>query len=283
MRADNSFEEKVNRCLHQDRLPFKTTSQEEARVAVMAQTANVYQLKSRFAFMKVAAAVLVLVLGSFSIYYLMGNTTIENMQDRTAMHSLPDGSTVVLKRGSAVNYNSSHWFFKRNIELKNGQAYFEVEKGKKFVVSTSFGNVTVLGTSFDVNINDNNIIVGCKSGAVQVDVQNFEPVVLTSGKELNFNLRSIVAAEVDPSAIAAWTDSMFVFNEVPISEVLETLEMETNYKFEYPENMALKYSGRVNLNLQMDEILEIVCVPLGLVYSTDPSKREIYIYKKEEL
>lgn len=283
MSRDNLFEEKLNRCLSQDRLPFKTTSQDEARKAVMARTVVVYHLKTRIAFLKLAAAALIFVLGSLWVYYLLGATTVQNMHSRTFTHILPDGSSIVLKRGSTVKYNTSSWFLNRKVELVAGRAFFEVEKGKKFVASTALGSVSVLGTSFDINLSDNNFIVACKSGAVQVNVGNYAPVILTSGNELNLNLRKTAIEEIETSEIAAWTDSIIEFNEASLQRVFETLASETDYKFEYPQNLTLRYSGRVNLNLPIAEILEIVCVPHGLFYTIDSGNHKVYINKNKEL
>ena len=73
--------------------------------------------------------------------------------------------------GSELNYNASKWGEKRELELK-GEAFFDVEKGKRFDVNTELGKISVLGTEFNVLSRDSIFKVSCYEGLVQVTYGN---------------------------------------------------------------------------------------------------------------
>src|SRR5690554_607376 len=158
------FEEKLDYCLQKSRLPYNT-SKEEARLKTMDRIKN-HGLGSEKSgasmFVRVAAGLLVLVLGSFMAYYFMGMSVIENKNPQSAQYTLPDGSKVKLNKEAVAYYNSSVWFLNRKIKLLSGEAFFDVNPGKKFTVETEMGDISVLGTSFNVSVNNNNLKVACK-------------------------------------------------------------------------------------------------------------------------
>ena len=65
---------------------------------------------------------------------------------------LSDGSTVWLNAGSVLKYPKTFEGKVRNVELVDGQVFFDIKHmdGHPFVVKASNLNITVLGTSFDV-------------------------------------------------------------------------------------------------------------------------------------
>lgn len=65
---------------------------------------------------------------------------------------LADGTTVHLNAGSKLLY-PVRFVGKRRIVTLEGEAYFDVRKDEEhpFVVRTRFGEVTVLGTAFNIN------------------------------------------------------------------------------------------------------------------------------------
>ncbi len=79
---------------------------------------------------------------------------------------LPDRSVVHLTPGSSVSYATS--WNQREVSLK-GEAFFEVEKGKTFTVRTASGDVSVLGTSFNVYAQSLGFAVECITGKVKVE------------------------------------------------------------------------------------------------------------------
>ena len=74
------------------------------------------------------------------------------IRDRENTVLLADGTTVHLNAGSKLLY-PVRFVGKRRIVTLEGEAYFDVRKDEEhpFVVRTRFGEVTVLGTAFNIN------------------------------------------------------------------------------------------------------------------------------------
>ena len=79
---------------------------------------------------------------------------------------LPDRSVVHLTPGSSVSYTTA--WDEREVSL-DGEAFFEVEKGETFTVRTASGDVSVLGTSFNVYAQPHGFAVECITGKVKVE------------------------------------------------------------------------------------------------------------------
>ena len=276
------FEEKLDYCLKENRLPYNL-SKDEARFKTLDRIqrgAADIQKTGVSMFVRVAAGLVVLILGSAVAYYFVGMSVIENDSDRSAQYTLPDGSLVKLNNQTVAYYNASVWFLNRKIKLMKGEAFFDVMPGEKFTVETEMGDVSVLGTSFNVNVKEGNLKVACKSGSVQVKMPGSkEPIVLLAGKGLDGSISRTEILNMDSDKIGMWADTIYHFDDSIVTEVFEKLQNETDFTFVISDNIHSKYSGQINLNLPIEEILEIVCIPSGLKYSVDPDVKKIYITK----
>ena len=120
-------------------------NEQEALTAVYnKRTLNdpkVIQLNPFKKFMRVAAAAVILMLGTY--FYM--NSLDEKITTQFAENKeilLPDNSEVMLNADSQISYSKKNWTAERNIDLK-GEAFFKVAKGEKFTVATDAGTVTV--------------------------------------------------------------------------------------------------------------------------------------------
>lgn len=83
---------------------------------------------------------------------------------------LPDGSIVLLNHNSTITYNEK--FEIRRVHL-DGEAYFKVvSSNKPFIVTTKLGEISVLGTKFNVNSTDDKLEVEVESGKVKLEVDD---------------------------------------------------------------------------------------------------------------
>jgi ferric-dicitrate binding protein FerR (iron transport regulator) len=62
---------------------------------------------------------------------------------------LPDGSQAKLNSGTTISYNTFLWKLSPKVKLE-GEGYFYGKHTKGFDVATKAGEVTVLGTRFNV-------------------------------------------------------------------------------------------------------------------------------------
>jgi ferric-dicitrate binding protein FerR (iron transport regulator) len=91
-------------------------------------------------------------------------------KDNFEVVDLPDGSQVYLNRNTSVSYDKN--FNPRTIEVK-GEAFFSVVSGENpFVVQTSQGEVTVVGTEFDVKSEAEELEVEVEEGVVDLKTKH---------------------------------------------------------------------------------------------------------------
>ena len=156
------------------------------------------------------------------------NTTIA--EQKTI--SLPDGSEVVLNALSEIKFNEKDWENDRVLSLI-GEAYFKVKKGSKFTVQTTNGNVSVLGTQFNVNNKDHYFEVICYEGKVKV-TNNENDYILNPGN----SVRKINGNEPEKynsdTLFPSWIEGESSFVSVPLKYVI--LELEKQYAIKINAN-----------------------------------------------
>jgi hypothetical protein len=104
--------------------------------------------------------------------------TTETLLTKTAEYQtahLPDGSSVSLNSESKIRYNQDFSTNHRTLAL-SGEAYFDVIKGSApFIINTEYGQVTVVGTSFNVRTREDGFEVGVNEGRVDVSSETIFP------------------------------------------------------------------------------------------------------------
>lgn len=189
-------------------------------------------ISKKWRFLNIAASIILLI-GIFAYFNFYKTTTHYSDYGEQITFSLPDGSKVTLNSKSTISYNKHNWDENRSLVL-DGEAYFDVEKGKTFTVVTSLGDVSVLGTEFNVNATDTYFNVACYEGKVKVnDHSDSSTHILTptlgyqhirNKKATNHNFK-----DESPT----WLHQQSSFKSTPIKHVFETLEKHYNLKFAY--------------------------------------------------
>ena len=97
---------------------------------------------------------------------------------------LPDNSIVYLNHNSSISYDKD--FKSRKVEL-TGEAYFKVTPGATpFIITTYLGEVSVLGTEFNVKLDDEELEVEVESGTVELTTSQGNNK-LTKGQKASYN------------------------------------------------------------------------------------------------
>ena len=202
------------------------------------------------------AAVLVLIFGLSLIYI---NTLDETVTAEYAQRSeviLPDASEIVLNSGSEIHYDKRNWANERKVSLK-GEAFFKVAKGQKFTVETPDGQVTVLGTQFNVENRNGYFEVSCFEGLVRVDYQGTARELPAGTAFLVINGRIIDREGPDADA-PSWLNNESSFRSTPLGYVLDEFKRQYDLEVE-TRNVDLKqlYTGtfsNTNINLALQSI-----------------------------
>ncbi len=175
------------------------------------------------------AAGLVLFFGLYS----MLQTNLEIIVTEIGQHktiALADGSTVVLNSNSQLKYNKKQWDDKREVIL-DGEAFFNVKKGSTFTVKTPNGQVQVLGTSFDVNSDNDYFEVVCYSGKVGVKHLNDDTMIILSPSDYYRKIGHTTITGNIVAKIPSWINGESTFTKVPLKYVLSAFEKQYNVKF----------------------------------------------------
>ncbi|MBC6996416.1 FecR domain-containing protein [Neolewinella lacunae] len=194
----------------------------------------------------------------------------------TELAALPDGSTVRINAGSTLAFDATAE--SRAAELA-GEAFFEVEKATvPFVVTTAQGEVTVLGTSFNVYSRDGEMRVSCATGRVRVSFAgNSEDFLLTPGNSVALAADGTVATTATDAAEALdWLDGQSAFKNRPLAEVLRELERQFALKIDLPPGLDDQQLLSTSFpNDDADRALEIALSPLSGVTYTRSGQRVV--------
>lgn len=233
---------------------------------------------SRWRFMAMAASVTLLIgLGSVLVFNRFFSTVVEyTAQGETRSIVLPDQSEIALNVSSSVEYNENSWEDDRSVTLA-GEAYFKVNKGSRFLITTNHGTVEVLGTEF--NIRNRNAIteVICYEGTVKVTDLKGESKILEQGDFARIK-EGIMEVNWVPeiSGDAEWKNGYSTFHNSPFINVVE--ELENQYKVSV--NCETDISNRVYVGAfphdNIEEAMQLVFAPMGLEYSMTDSIIEVH-------
>jgi transmembrane sensor len=136
---------------------------------------------------------------------------------------LTDGSVVTLNTSSELRLHYSR--NERRLELRSGQAVFEVEKDteRPFIVSAGSGETVALGTVFEVYKRDDDVLVTLIEGKVAIDPQRTNrPHLLQPGEQLAYGGASeeVVRKSVDVQRASAWRARKLDFVDTPLAEAI---------------------------------------------------------------
>lgn len=141
----------------------------------------------------------------------------------------------------------------RTITLEKGQAHFKVAKGlKPFKVNTSTGIITVIGTEFDVIVNNLSTVVTVQDGTVRLEHGTYDNnfIHLTAGKQATIRqgMKITSPEQIDANRWISWAKAIkadplamafFKAEVLPRGAVLEIQAARMPYTFEV-NNHSLK-------------------------------------------
>lgn len=184
---------------------------------------------------------------------------------------LPDNSKVQLNANSDLDFKSRNWKNNRELYL-SGEAFFDVEKGQTFRVSSDEGTVEVLGTEFYVISRKDYFEVRCQEGKVRVssDKANDETILLPGNavRVLNKKMEKWDYDINEPN----WLIGESTFQNTPLSQVIISLENQFKINFDASDvDLSERFTGgftHKDLNLA----LKTVMIPMDISYSVNNNK-----------
>ena len=181
---------------------------------------------------------------------------------------LSDGTKVFLNADSELKYPVEFSDGKRIVDLK-GEAYFEVHKDslRPFIVRMNGAEVTVLGTSFNVNTygDDGQIYTTLVNGSVRVSsMKNKQEEILKPGMQSVMNVQSglLTVRKVDVEPYVAWREGRFVFRAMTLDLIMRQLQRWYDFEVFYqnPELKDYEFRGVIKRDMDLDKVLSVIKV-----------------------
>jgi ferric-dicitrate binding protein FerR (iron transport regulator) len=167
-----------------------------------------------------------------------------NTAEKPLLVNLPDGSSVLLLKGSRLSFNKESFNQSKREVYLSGEAFFEVAKNqeKPFFVYANELVTKVLGTSFTIRAfeNSQNVEVVVKTGKVSVFTQQdpqkenklkddkLEGLVLLPNEQIVLKRTELKLSRSKiekPELLTLPAQKLsFEFDDVPFGEVVETIE-----------------------------------------------------------
>lgn len=227
----------------------------------------------------IAASVLIVLLGG-GVFL-----TIQNRQTPAVVYATQSGerSTIKLADGSQLVLNFATELDvridrkTRRVTLRKGEALFTVARDDRrpFKVSVRDGEVTALGTRFQVRNEAKYVAVTLLEGRVAVDrPKTKEYAELKPGDQISFTEAALEMRRrtVDPEVVASWTTGRLLFRSTPLSEALAEVNRyaATQIRLADPALSDLPISGTFEIGdgLSVASALEAL-IPVQVVKKSE--------------
>ena len=175
--------------------------------------------------------------------------------------SLEDGTRVWLNSESTLKYPEVFTGTTREVFLE-GEAYFEVTPGNKpFIVRSTYGNVYVHGTSFNVKSykEEEKTYTTLVSGKVQVRVGDAD-YILHPSMQARVESGKVVVEKVDIKEFTAWKDGLFVFKKKRLQDVLDILSRwyDVDVFYQNLDLQDLHFTGTIQRHSNIADVLKFL-------------------------
>jgi len=213
-----------------------------------------------------AAAILVVLVGLLGLVSTY-TKEVECLPGEHQLVQLPDHSTVELNAASKLTYYPLKWKLERKLKLE-GEAYFNVKKGRKFYVRSQNGTTTVLGTSFNIYAREKEYRVTCLTGKVEVSSGDRQKVELLPNNHAELEKGKLVVKKMfEPENAIGWKNNQFFFANRPLIEVIDEIERQYAVTIQLaPELNNRNFGSNFSKKHSVEEVLDYVCKPMNLKF-----------------
>jgi len=224
-------------------------------------------------------SLLIAILGIAAYFYFtFPLTLIENKGQEEYLYAFSEGSESVITPGSSIAYDKEDFDNNRVVEL-SGEALFNVEKGDSFKVKTNAGQITVLGTSFDVwQISDHTLRVECYEGRVSVSDNGRQEVILDAGESVYLRDQSFSAKEKIKHLTPDWKRERKQYVGITVKDLIADVSRFYDYRLILEDiDMSDLFTGVIPIN-DIDKTSEYLATTLGWRYE---KKNKTYIFYRQ--
>ncbi|PWN06203.1 FecR family protein [Rhodohalobacter mucosus] len=233
---------------------------------------------------KAAAAVLLLVVSSLITVMLIresGPELLASADTSVRVVELTDGSLVTLRPNSSI-YEISLSENKQLYRL-DGEALFSVSRNtsREFSVLAGRGEVTVLGTRFNLYERDDRTRVDLIEGSVRfANTESSEEVVLEPGQAAEITDALTLSGPFTSNAdeITEWTQNRLTFRNRALNDILNELEFHYGIRIDVPSSLENELlGGSVMLDNREQTLRDLGTVLGGSFIETDSGEYEFRV------
>jgi transmembrane sensor len=212
-------------------------------------------------------------------------TILEASKVENSMMKLPDGSTVILEKGTTLilspDFNMSQT---REVKLV-GKAFFDIkhDETKPFIIHSGSVNTTVLGTAFDITsrAGSRSVKVNVIRGRVRVEDQatHWMTILPKDFQVEFFEKEAPRKIAVNAAKELSWNQGDLEFNDISVGDAQSRLEEQFGYRISINDaslrNTTFTYSMRRKETTE--SFMKSICAFIGASYKIDYKNKIISI------
>ena len=228
-----------------------------------------------------AASVMLLLIGFGTLYMTERNkpewVSVVTVAGQLKDVYLPDSTLVSMAGSSTLRYDAKKYGKEGRVVEMKGKAFFLVKRNeaRPFSVHTAVTEVTVLGTSFQVNEQQGSTEVNVVTGKVRFTAgEKPEPVILTAGMSASYSEEKEeihILTEERPNHLS-WKTKQLRFNDTPLEKVIEDLEDFYHVKIINKVNSPDTRLTVTFNDLPLDQVLTVINQTLDVRLVARPDK-----------
>lgn len=244
---------------------FRNVTHEKNIEYEVLEAINSRTKPNNFNWLRVAAILFAFV--AISTVYLLNEynselnieySQVNNTSEKVETYCLVDGTKVTLSSGSSLKYSAAFNKEKREVEL-SGEGFFDVKRdeSRPFIVTTDDLKTRVLGTSFNINQNNDEIKVTVVSGLVKVFDKN-NTVHLKKNQEAVFEKQSkeLFKHKVNSAYAIFWFKESQRFAAVSMEEISDLLDKKFGINVVYKDKTLAKV--RISTTLKSSDNINVI-------------------------
>ncbi|HKM92509.1 MAG TPA: FecR family protein [Prolixibacteraceae bacterium] len=229
----------------------------------------------------VAAAIVFLVImyvGMFKTGKYSSNYVSGTLESQCVV--LPDSSLLYVNSNSLAKYHYNKFTGNRNVMVQ-GEVFFDVKSGKRFMVDFEGGSVKVLGTKFNVVAYTKDAInIECIEGMVEF---KFNRALYTLGQGEGIKVYNDQIDTVyffNTLNYSERLNGIYQWDKISINELFSFIGSRFAYEVEVEKSIADRnFSGKIDLS-DLESGLNIVSFAMDLKYNLNEESKTISVNAK---
>jgi len=177
--------------------------------------------------------------------------------------TLPDRTRVWLNAASSLRFPVAFSGKSRNVTV-DGEAYFEVapDKARPFIVSCHGTQITVLGTSFNINAynEESSLQTTLVQGSVKYTASG-KGQLLRPGQQAVFDPATgeLTMRQADIDQVIAWKNGQFEFNNKDLATIMRQISRWYDIDIRYEKQPGLEqFGGGISRKLPLSAVLHLL-------------------------